>query len=110
MRYEIINPSDKVFIKASNLNDAGIACLLLGGGWYGLKDESGETVFPLFADEKWFKKQGVEDRFTYLDEHLITIAEVLESYKYADKRSSLNNIGKKCRDIAKELRKKDGGG
>jgi len=86
MRYEIINPSDKVFIYSDSLVDAGLACTLLGGGWYALRDDEGETVFPLLAGEKWFEAQGVEDLKAYLEANKNKIAKVLESYKYAYKR------------------------
>lgn len=102
MRYEIINPSDKVFIYADKLVDAGIICNQLSS-WYGLADDNGETVFPIMADEKWFIDRGITNMGQYIYDNRLELAKVAKSFGYAGERTSLNNIGKSLTSLSKAL-------
>lgn len=65
MIYNIINPSDRVSFEANDLRIAQVACLLLGEGQYGLRNEEGEEVLPILvfggASEWLFENGFIED-------------------------------------------------
>lgn len=112
VRYEISNPSDECYLEHSNRKAAIAACLLLGDGRYGLKTENGDLVLPIllfggtrdFIDETYGSLPGYE---TFLAEHMIQIAEALESVSYARERTSMNDIKSKADKIARLLRDKN---
>ena len=49
MIFEIINPSDAATMAADDPKVAQAACILFGGGMYGLSDERGENVLSVMA-------------------------------------------------------------
>lgn len=72
--YELVNPSDKYTLESADPAAAVAACLYLGNGAYGLEDEFGETVCPLFLFGKAEEELQVwsEERFG------LTVADLLE--------------------------------
>ena len=93
MRYEIINPSDKVFITSDNELDAKIVCYYLGKGTYMLKNDKGELLTG-FLDPNF----GIEDEDVakYISSHSREIADVFDSLSYESERTSMNDIGKRA--------------
>lgn len=85
MILELENPSDPITFVGDDLKVAGIACLLLGHGWYGMSDEKGDTVIPLMmfgAHEKWLKENGIDDLSGWIRENALKVAEFLETVAY----------------------------
>jgi hypothetical protein len=90
MIYEIANPSDACTIEADDSVLAAIAVLILSNGAYGLYDEDGRTVLPIFAFSgperliEWLKDHGIEDG--KIDEFYAKngdeMAKILESVAY----------------------------
>lgn len=106
MRYEIINPSDRCFIRAEDVRLAQVAVAYLGRGMYGLADENGESVYHIFADLQNTLKMTEEETVSFITAHWNELAEVFESFEYASERTSLNNIGAKAERLAKFAREK----
>jgi len=134
MIYEVINPSDPVTFETDDLDVARAACLLLGEGAYGLKDENGDTALPIFlfaegSYEKWSEKSGF-DLDKIMKKKRLQVAECLDSAcvakmcerkailaavgphgkeairRYSDeRRSSLNDICGYAAELADKLRK-----
>jgi len=81
--YSIINPSDAYTIKSDSRAVACMACLLVGGGQYGLESKEGDTGLPLFTfggdPETWFKKEFEIDIHTFIEENRERIADCLDS-------------------------------
>lgn len=102
-KYEIINPSDKCFIYAEDVRLAKIVCILLGQGWYGLKDENGEQVMGVF--ETFGSALEIEEAKAgqFIAEHKKELAKVFRSFEYAGERTSLNNIGERAENYAIQL-------
>ncbi len=109
MKYELINPSDKIFLTADNLVDAAFACWLISSS-YGLRDDQGNPVVPIAmfgGMTEWFAEHGVSfsGAPAYIETHKSDIATILDSCEYAMERTSLTDIGKRCKALAEALRK-----
>jgi hypothetical protein len=81
MIYEIVNPSDPITIEADDLVIAQVATIILGRGRYGLTDESGNEVLPLFlfgGFDQWAKKNQF-DVDKIMKERWAEIADCLET-------------------------------
>lgn len=130
MLYEVINPSDKVTLETESEPAAIAAVLLLGRGKYGLSNEKGETVVPIFllgGYDAWAKEKGY-DLGKVIEEASPEIAKALESSAVCSlsnrsalkaalgddpgavarwneaKRTSMNDLCGAARSIAKHLR------
>lgn len=129
---KLINPSDAYTLKTDNFAAAAFGVAIVFGGQYGLKCETNQTPV-LFGWDQWIKDncEG-DDYFQHnadaicdaLDSILIgdendriqyesKIANMTESEKeayhseYHDKnRSSMNDIGQRCKTLAKQIREK----
>ena len=108
MNYEIINPSDKCFIASSDREAACAAVLILGDGMYALRDETGAPVMPILAfggaDEWWIETFGHR-----LPDYLETaphaaIADVLATFTYERKSTSVNDIAGRALSYYKHFR------
>lgn len=85
MILEIINPSDEATIAADDIAAAGIAIMIVGDGWYGLKNEDGEQVVPITAlgcEESWLRENGVSNIEAYIKANRLKMALILESVLY----------------------------
>lgn len=102
-KYEIINPSDKCFIYAADERLAKIACAVLGNGWYGLKDENGETVISIMESLNDALGMTDEEIQRLIDENKIELSKVFLSIEYAYERTSLNDIESRSKAIGKAL-------
>lgn len=111
MKYEIINPSDKAFLDADDLEVAAVACVFIGRGQYGLDPETkGATSVPVFifggADE-WFAEQFGRSFSDSCDlvkrDKLPSLIECLRSARLAGKRSSLNDFTGYAHRLAEKM-------
>lgn len=110
MRYEIINPSDKCYITAEDPVLAKIACCVLGGGWYGLKAETGETIIHPLESLEENTGMRTEELTAYLNEHTLEIVRVYRSFEYGSaERTSMNDIGGLAERLADALENKKEG-
>lgn len=96
MRFELINPSDKIFLNADDLRVAQIAALYAGKGYYGLNDENGEQVFGLIAfggSEDFIKSFGDEASYKkFVEDKKREIADCLKTFRTDGVRTSMNDI------------------
>jgi hypothetical protein len=141
--YEVVNPSDQCTIEAENELLACCAIVVLGEGAYGLYDEKGTAILPIFLLQDpqrlvdWLNERGVSpDKMgEFYAKNGDEMAAILESIAYGsiqdrkailsvceggdkketaaalakwndEKRSSLNDISKAGRQLAKAFRKK----
>ena len=116
MKFEIINPSDPYTMDADDLIVAAVAVCLLGNGKYGL-DALGEDsnisnnvpIFLLGGHDEWFTSRF---GMTYeaaaqqvVDQRTEALAKAFESVALTSgRRSSLNNIGAKAKELARVVR------
>lgn len=111
MKYEIINPSDKCYITSDEPFAAMISCMLIGCGWYGLKDEEGTVVLPPFVPvEKMLNISGDELKGK-VENNRIKIYECLRSFEYDSTPTSCNNIGSAAKyhaDMLEKLLREEG--
>lgn len=87
MILEIVNPSDAVTIEADDVTVAGVCTFLLSRGACGLKNEQGETVFPILmfgGFEDWLKENGITDLDMWITNHKDEMIKVLESVVYGN--------------------------
>lgn len=110
MRYEIINPSDKCFLRADSDIVASAATIILGNGAYGLRDERDRSLPCMFLfggdpDAAWKDRFGITfSEYIGKPESLSAMADCLATFRYAGERSSLNNIGAAAAALEKRLR------
>lgn len=126
MIYDLVNMSDAVTFVGDDDTLAGAAVLVLGRGRYGLNNENGDSVLPLMLFgglDEWLKERSIADFDGYLAANRIGIAGFLDTARYCDvserkrygdavkmdddRRSSLNNIGAACKQIAEHLRERE---
>lgn len=93
MIFDIINPSDKCTIEADDIEVAAVACLLLGGGQYALKEVGAEStparevpIFMFGGLEKWFQENiggSLEDSMNRCrSQKLDLLVETLDGFLY----------------------------
>ncbi len=110
--FEIINPSDPYTVETDEFAAACLATIALGYGHYGLKEIGGEgremPIFLFGGHDAWFRKQFGKT-LPQLAEVAprAKIAQCLESVTLcdADEPSSLNDIGRRARELAAAMRK-----
>ena len=114
-RFEIINPSDKVFISGDDFKAICLATIVLGNLSYGLVEVDvldGATprempVMLFGVNDEWFKRQfGQTLAEISAAPDWDGMAAALESVTYARERTSASDIGKWAADIAKGFREK----
>lgn len=96
MTYEIINPSDKCFIQAESDIVAALVGNALGSGYYGVRDENGRTILHIMQTVHEAMNMTEEDVSAFIDEHHREIRQAFESFRYAEERTSMNNIRKRA--------------
>lgn len=101
MKYEIINPSDKVYITAEDDLIAKIVCYYLGNGTYMLKNDKGELLTGFLDPNIDIEDEELEK---YIVSHVNDIAEAFDSLTYEGERTSMNNIGKSAYTYAAAFR------
>lgn len=86
--FEIVNPSDKVIIESDDPLIAAIAVLTMSQGKYGLVNESGDRVLPVFlmgGHESWLREKGIngdKELIAYCKRNATKLAKCLESAFY----------------------------
>lgn len=84
-QYDLINPSDPITVESECPTVAAVAALILSDGGYGLRDELGQSVLPVFvggsqrACEDWLESEGIESLTDYVVRNAERIADVLDS-------------------------------
>lgn len=111
MKFEIINPSDECYIEGDDFKTIAVATALLGNGSYGLTQVDGDLEMPIlciagFGDPNtWFLKQFNETAdqiFKSINKE--ELKKVLISVHLLRERSSLNDIVKYARILAKRIK------
>jgi hypothetical protein len=119
MKWEIVNPSDSYTMECDNFKSAAVAITLLGQGAYPLEPIEGTNEafeVPLFmfgGANDWFMQEfgeSIEDAFDdCIKTKLASVIAALRSVDIPDeKKSSMNDIGKKATQIADHLEKEWG--
>lgn len=92
MKYTIISPYGSHSITAESDLTAALAVILLGSGEYGLYDQDGEAVIPIFGLSdpsklaKWLESKGLSSELldSFHADNIKAIATVLESLSLDD--------------------------
>ena len=113
MKYELINPSDKIYFDTDGSREAETALcyivLVVSGGQMALRREDGEDVLPSFifakeADLLAYWKTRTDAPFgDWPMQNLRLIATVSASARYASERTSMRKIVDAFHDNAKRL-------
>lgn len=110
MLYEVVNPSDPVFLEAEDPLVAAVSTLLLGEGLYGCKTPEGAVVLPLLAFggdaalESWCASKGIRlDVFLHARKAEVASCLASAALPPGRKRSSLNDICGAARNLAARL-------
>lgn len=92
MIYEVVNPSDPMTIEAEDSVLASLAITLLSNGAYGLYDEDGRAVLPIFRFSKpelfirWLNENNIDSN--KIEDFYVKngreMAAILESMVYGD--------------------------
>jgi len=112
MKFEIINPSDKCYIHGDIVDDKEALCavaLILGNGSYALVDADGETLIPILTFDvplEWWTDEfcrTLDDSLSDIG-NIERMARIFESFEYDGERTSMNDIGARAKDNAKNHR------
>lgn len=115
MKFEIVNPSDKYTMEAVDLEVAAVAVSLLGDGAYpltGLGEDEGQDVPPFLfgGHDEWFAQKfgmNFEETGRHVIEHRHSeLADALDSVTIEGRRSSLNDIGGRAKNLSIAVRRK----
>lgn len=110
MKYELINPSDKIFFYAPSLLIASLSVFLLSTK-YGAKSQESDDEVPIFifgGAEQWLKdKFEISDIKKTFEENFNQIIDCLNTFKVDGRRSSINDICKYAKELADVLRTKE---
>lgn len=95
MKYELINPSDKIFFEADTKEIAFLCSLFLGNGKYSARnvetDESTNMYFFGIEDETLTKELGMHVDL-FCKENAKEINKCFKSFYVEGERSSMNDI------------------
>lgn len=111
MKFEIINPSDKLFLTAPDLLISAVAICLLSKGVYALKGigDNDNLEVPLFlfgGHDGWFLENlncTFQEALIKAKERKQELIDCLKSIEYETERGSMNNIQQCGIDIAKSI-------
>jgi hypothetical protein len=110
MRYEVINPHDKITIDCTNIPAAQLAVIYVGRGGYGIDDGDGKNILPILlfgGHEKWAQENyGMsfeEWQDTVRPEDMAT---ALESMRLEHERSSSSDPVGNAHEMARRIRAK----
>ncbi len=107
MRYEIINPHDEAYMESGSHKHAAIAALLLGQGYYALREVDGDFEMPIMflgGVEEWFKEKFGMTFSQIMDGFDKTVLiPVLESVKLTGEQSSITDFVSRAHAIAGSL-------
>jgi hypothetical protein len=133
MLFDLINPSDHYTFKAESLECAALATTILGSGQYGAEQLDGDAAVPIFMTEQWFREnfgrstqdsldlyrgERLQELIACFDSVLIGNRDEYErtlpliaadkrdewtAYWHDQRRSSMNDIGRRAKRIAKAL-------
>lgn len=106
MQYELINPSDKIFFEAEDLEVATVAVGLVGSGKYGAHPKGDGPVVPIFLFGGWvdfctehFGKEPDYKDFTLMSR----VATCLRTFRVDGERTSMNDICGRAQDWANKI-------
>lgn len=95
MRYELINPSDKIYYEAPDAIHSAIATILLSVSYGGECLDDSEQSSPIFlfgGAEKWVKEKSGKTMQEYLRANAQSIRDTLLSFRYEGERTSMSRI------------------
>ena len=110
MKWELINPSDKIFFDAPDLKVATVACTIVGRGQYGADSQESEETVSIFLPgehDEWCKSQfnqSLKELFDSID--MDEVRKCLKSFRYDLERTSLNRIVDYAHKMAENIKEK----
>ena len=110
MKYELVNPSDKIYLHADDERVA-IAAVLVLSTLYGITDTKGNLIMPVlrfggmdeFLTDKFGSRAGAQ---SFIAGNLLKMADCLDSFGTDGERTSLNDICARAKIVANALREK----
>lgn len=109
MKYELINPSDKIYYDAPDQAHSAVATALLSNGYGGKCLDNPEHDSPIFlftkADNWIFEKTGLTpDEF--IEQNAQSLHDTLKSFRYDTERTSLTKIVSMAHRYAQAIEEK----
>lgn len=112
-KYELINPSDKIFYEAPDAVHSAVATALISTGYGGnCLTEGGENspIFLMHSASEWIEKRSGMTVDEFIEKNAESLYEVLSSFRYSSERTSLNKIVDTAHQYAEAIKKKFLGG
>ena len=110
MRYEIVNPFDPCYIHTENEQVAKVAMVVLSGGWYGLKDESGTEIMRgrNLTTEDVYEAAGLprDCLWVFARDFAAELAAALGSFEYDGEHPRVLKLAQKAAACAAECRRR----
>lgn len=100
MKYELSNPSDKIFFDAASDEIATICALFLGNGMYAAKREGWSSGFYLMGIcEEEINRLFKPNIDAFIKINRLEINEAFQSFRYDNKRTSMNQIVREAHNV-----------
>lgn len=106
MKYELINPSDKVIYDAPNKLISGMATLSLSAGYGGDCLDNPEQSSPIFlfgGGSEWLEEQSGLELEACFKTHAAELVKTLRSFELVGERTSLNDIVTVANKVANNI-------
>ena len=95
MKYELINPSDKIYYEAPDQIHSAVATALLSNAYGGkcLDDSANDSPIFLFGGAaEWIEEKSGLTVDQFIEKNAQTLHDTLKSFRYASERTSMSRI------------------
>lgn len=95
MKYELINPSDKIYYEAPDKIHSALATSLLSNSFGGkcLEDSKHDSPIFLFGgSQQWIEQESGITLAEFIRKNSESIYDTLKSFRYDGERTSMNRI------------------
>lgn len=109
LKYELINPSDKIYYEAPDQIHSAVATALLSNGYGGkcLDDSAHDSPIFLFSDpSEWIKEKSGITAYQFIESNAQTLYDTLKSFRYASERTSMSRIVDSAHKYARAIDEK----
>lgn len=109
MKYELINPSDKIYYDAPDVVHSACATALISTAYGGAcLDEGGENspIFLLSSASDWIEERSGMSVDDFIAKNAQSLHDTLASFRYDSERTSMNKIVASAHMYAEAIKKK----
>lgn len=109
MKYELINPSDKIYYDAPDAAHSAMATALLSSAYGGEcldNSEHNSPIFLLGGAPEWIKEKSGLEPDEFIERNAQTLHDTLKSFRYASERTSMSRIVDSAHSYARAIERK----